>query len=268
MKNIIPIILFPICLVILSACTKAKKNVMDYYPEVSTVSANVTQDGSVEVTANVTLKSGSLDYIGFCMDTLPEPNMMKNQVIVEGLNGSEFKNIYALNFNPAKTYYFRSWAASGKGYSYGNTISVSNIKAIPMVAPCTLNTNSSDIGFFGSNGSGDQGSAYNVTAVDNFSGTWDITSYGYTSSAGTLRFHFGSALKTKVFTTTEGSAYGDLVAISVSSGFNSGYVLKGYKVYVNKISEGVFEITVCDTPWKLDESTATFKLNARFVSPN
>ncbi|MBL7931093.1 MAG: hypothetical protein JNL60_04300 [Bacteroidia bacterium] len=269
MKNIIAVLVLPIIVFILSTCTKARKNVMDYYPEVSTVSANVTEDGGVEVTANVTLKTGALNYAGFCMDTLPSPDMMKNQVLVDNLNAAEFKSVYAMNFDAKKTYYFRSWAASDKGYAYGNTISLTNIKATPLSPPCMLNINSSNIGTMGSSGSGPEGSAYQVTAVDNFSSTWDITSYGYTSSAGTLYFHFGSEPKTKVFTTTEGSAYGDMVFISVSSGFSSGYVLKGYKVYVNKISEGVFEITVCDAPWKLDGgSSATFKLNARFISPH
>lgn len=267
MRQLLLISTVTLCLFGSSACRKASKDVNDYYPTVSTVSAVVNEDGAVEVTGDVTLKTGSLDYIGFCMDTVPMPKMQQNQVIVEELNGSEFTTLYTMNFNPAKTYYFRAWAASGEGYSYGNVIALSSIKATPVIAPCTLNENSSNIGLMGGSGSGPKGSVYTVSEVDDFSSTWDVKATGYDASAGTLNLSFGSALKTKVYTTTNGYAYGDLVSISVSSGFTSGIVQSGSKVYVNKLSEGVFEITICQAPWKIGGFNSTSTLNARFISP-
>lgn len=246
-----------------SACKKARKNVEDYYPKVTTVSASVTGDGNVEVSADVTLKTGQLQYIGFCMDTVPVPDMVKNQVIVKELNGSSFRHTYAMDFNPAKNYYFRSWAASETGYSYGNVVSLSNIRATPASAPCDLTLNTSDIGLGGS------GNIYKVSSVSNFSSTWDINTSGYDSRAGNLRFSFGSPLKTKVYTTSSSylSIYSDNVFISVSGGFNSGVVKAGTKVYVNKLSEGVFEITVCDASWNATGSSLTLDLKTRFRSP-
>ena len=266
MNKLFQITSIAVCLLSVSACRKAHKNIDDYYPTVSTVSAVVNEDGDVEVTGDVTLKTGSLHYIGFCMDTLPVPDMLKNQEIVTELNGSQFKTVYSMNYNPAKTYYFRSWAASSYGYKYGEVLSLSNIRAAVVSAPCTLNPNSSNIGLVNS-GPGPAGSVYNVSGVSQSSSTWNISCNGYDANAGRLSLSFGSEPKTKVYTTTEGGAYGNLVSISITSGFTSGVVKAGSKVYVNKISEGIFEITICDAPWKVDGSSFTSTLNARFKSP-
>jgi hypothetical protein len=263
MKNLIHLFTLAFFLFAISACKKARKNVDDYYPTVTTVSAIVNQDGTVEVTADVTLKEGELQYLGFCMDTLPMPTMLQNQEIVtELVDGKQFKHTYTMIFDPAKTYYFRSWAASNEGYTYGNVIRLTNIKATPIEAPCSLVPNSSNIGI---NGSG--GTVYKVTAVDHFSSTWDIDVEGYDAAAGRLKLRFGSELKTKIYTTTEESPYGDLVYISVTSGFTSGQLLAGSKVFVNSLSQGVYEITICNAPWQISGTTVTADLNARFKSP-
>src|SRR5688572_16522859 len=132
------------------SCRKALKNVDDYYPVVENTSAVVNQDGSVQVSADVTDKGyGELEYVGFCMDTLPVPDMLKNQQVVKEIDGTSFSAVYNINFNSSKTYYFRSWAANSTGYSYGNVVSLSGIKATPVTAPCTLQPNSSSVGLNG-----------------------------------------------------------------------------------------------------------------------
>jgi len=267
MKTFFKPILLLCFLLIISACRKARKDVNDYYPEVSMVSATVTSDGYVEATADATLKYGKLEYIGFCMDTLPNPNMMQNQKNISEINGSLYRTLYDIRFDPNKTYYFRSWAASSKGYAYGNTISLSNIRAVDVSAPCILNSNSSSIGTIGNNSSGPAESVYNVSAASQGTSSWNIICNGSTSDAGVLNLSFGSEPKTAVYTTTEGSPYGNFISIFITTAFVSGTVKAGSKVYVNMISPGKYAITICSAPWKLDGSNATFYLNAKFTSP-
>jgi hypothetical protein len=38
-------------------------------------------------------------------------------------------------------------------------------------------------------------------------------------------------------------------------------------VFVNSLSQGVYEITICNAPWQISGTTVTADLNARFKSP-
>ncbi len=90
---------------------KSKKNPLDYYPKVKTVSAVTQADGSVLVTGEI-IDEGTdvIEYGGFSMDTIPIPEMLSNQVI-SYFSGNIFTAVYE-NFDISKTYYFRSWAAN------------------------------------------------------------------------------------------------------------------------------------------------------------
>ncbi|MBA3682312.1 MAG: hypothetical protein H0W73_14305 [Bacteroidetes bacterium] len=242
------------------SCHKAKKSIKDYYPVVETRAATITDDGDVIVEAQITSDGDQqLEYIGFCMDTLPDPNMMSNQVIIEELSGGNFTtkydNISTLlpyhSFDPNKTYYFRSWATNGNGYSYGNTISLTNIKSAPVVPTCTLNTNQLN------------GSPYTiVTAPYNSSNnTWDFQAQS--QFYGTLYFKFGSKMRSKVFTTINHQTPNEN---QVYVGFNSSEFLQsGSKVYVQETSPNNYEITICNAPYTLNSSTSY--VNTRFVCP-
>lgn len=243
------------------SCHKAKKNVRDYYPVVTTTSTIITDDGDVLVNAKIESTGDQpLEYVGFCMDTLPEPNMLSNQMVVNAVDGADFSytfpNISTMldyrAFNPNKTYYFRSWAANGNGYSYGNTISLNNIKGAPVIPTCTLNPNQLN------------GSPYtSVTQpyLNSSGNTWDFQAQS--AFYGTLYFRFGSKMRTKVFTTVD---YQSPNLNQVYVGFNSSEFLKsGSKVFVSETSANVFEVTICTAPYSLNSSTSY--VNTRFVCP-
>ncbi len=267
MKNKFTLIISCGILFSTTTCRKALKDPEDYYPEVQTISATVTPEGGVEVLADI-VDNGETEiaYAGFCMDTVSVPEMLDNQQMADEISGERFKTTYIRNYDPAKTYYFRSWAANDKGFSYGNVVSITNIRATPISAPCTLNVNSSNIGLHSAPGTGPAGSMYHVTPVSYYSTPWGIYASGIDALAGNLSLTFGSALKTKVFTTTKGFPSGDNVSIEVESGFTSGSVNDGYKVYVNQLDPGKYEITICNAKWTIDNSTYSTELNARFIS--
>jgi hypothetical protein len=250
------------------SCHKAKKNMEDYYPKLNTTGATVTDDGDVVVEAEI-VSAGTkrLEYWGFCMDTLPVPGMLSNQVIVSEINGSTFNtkydNVTALysyyRFNPNKTYYFRSWATNGNGYGYGNVISLSNIKGIPVIPSCTLAASYLNLGTL------QPSSAYSAVGGPtlNVNNTYDMQAQSW--SSGTLNFNFGSKPRNKVFKTITGSPGVNEVNVSFVSGFTSGTLNNGTNVYVNEVSTGVYDITICQAPWV--SGGATFFLNTRFTSP-
>jgi hypothetical protein len=74
-------------------------------------------------------------------------------------------------------------------------------------------------------------------------------------------------LKTGIFKTSGHSELGyGKVSISFDNGFYSGSLEPGTDVYVVKLGEDSFEITICDAPWKYS-STTTFHFKTHFITP-
>jgi hypothetical protein len=107
-----------------TACKKREKDVRDYYPSVKTISAVVQPDGSVKVTGAVNDPGATpVTHTGFCVDTIPNPEMLSNQQLSETFDGVVFTTTYK-SLNTSIKYYFRSFALNEQGYSYGNSITI------------------------------------------------------------------------------------------------------------------------------------------------
>jgi hypothetical protein len=257
-KNLLPVIL--ILIVLLVACRKPLKEVNDYFPKVKTLSAVVELDGSVTITGQIEsvgeTKDAALEYAGFCFSTGSDPKMQENQLIAQ-VNGSSFSvNYPGTLFNVDSTYFFRSWAVNNYGYAYGEIISVDSIIATPVTPPCSLPSNSVNLG----GGTGTH-FYYNVDAPDSYN-----FFAGSTSTGPFVHFQFGSALTTGIYhTTTSSSPNPGEVNVNFYSGSISGALNTGSDVYVNRISPGVHEITICSAPWIY--SSSTFYFNTHFVTP-
>jgi hypothetical protein len=242
------------------SCRKALNNVNDYFPKIKTVSAVIQTDGSVKIIGDVQsigmAKNSVMDQVGFCVSTSAEPKMLDNQLIAT-LDGSTFtKNYPVTMFSVDSVYYFRSWATNNYGYVYGDIIRVDSIIATPVIAPCTLASNSVNIG------------GGNPTYYYSTVGAPD-TYYYFSASTGSgpsVNFQFGSPLTTGVFHTTTNTSpsFGE-VFVSFYSGFISGALADGSNVYVNMISASTYEITICSAPWTY--SSSTFYFNTHFVTP-
>ncbi|MCD6010603.1 MAG: hypothetical protein K0Q79_465 [Flavipsychrobacter sp.] len=121
-------ILFLSALVLVFAtCRKVEKNARAYYPKVKTLSAEKLPDGTVKITGQLTSKGTSdIEFAGFCMDTLPNPGMTQNQVMVSAITGDTFSYTFG-SFNTLKKYYFRAWVANGHGYGIGDAVLADSI---------------------------------------------------------------------------------------------------------------------------------------------
>lgn len=107
----------------LPACHKQLDDPLDYLPKIELVSAVKQADGSVRVTGSV-ISDGEapLEYVGFCMDTTDQPNMLYNQKFAD----NNFSAVYS-GFKANTTYYFRAWATNDFGYVYSNTIALKDL---------------------------------------------------------------------------------------------------------------------------------------------
>ncbi len=253
------IILFIAIIALLSSCKNAESDINAYFPTVKILSAIKQSDGSVEVKAQI-INSGTtvIDFAGFCMDTIQTPKMLNNQIMVQSIDGDIFKATYT-SFNPYKRYYFRAWAINNAGYKYSTEIiSLDSIIAEPVVAPCSPVINTIKLDRF--------------QPTENFLNVESptLTNSGWTFRAntdfGTYDFTFASFPTTKIYTVADVPQKLDEVKMSFFSGSNSGSLNKGEKVYVNEISKGNWEITLCNAGWDFNSST-TLYMNGAFKCP-
>jgi len=245
----------PLFALALIACEKPLDDVKDYYPRVTTESATVQPDGSVVVVGRVTYTGPTdIEAVGFCASTAPMPEMLESQALAN-LEGDRFTATYS-GFATVGTYYFRSFATNGSGYSYGDVIAVSDIEAEPVVPTCTPALNSI------APGGGLLPETYYPSSISSPEQTFDGWEITANSSAHNLTYLFGSALTTRIYTTTTSTdpAAGQ-VRISFFSGFTSAALYSGSPVYVNQLSPTQWEITVCLAPWG---ASSNQKLTTRF----
>ena len=243
---------------LLTTCKKVQKDVMDYYPKVTTVSATVQPDGSVIMQGTI-VSSGtsSIEYSGFCMGTMSTPKMTDNQALSTSTQGNNFYATYS-GFNSGTKYYFRSWATNGDGWSYGNIISLDSIVTQPVVATCSPAMNSVNIG-----GGNPTETYISVGAPAQGPSSWDFQA---SSNSNTVNFSFGESPLTKIYTTTTSNTPGPTqVYIYFYSGFISGALNDGSPVYVNKSGASTWVITICNAPWVYNSST--FNFLTKFTCP-
>jgi len=242
----------------LSTCKKVQKDVMDYYPKVTTVSATVNADGSVTVKGTIVSQGASpIEYCGSCMGTMPVPKMLDNEAIASSPQGNDFTAMYT-GFNSGTKYYFRAWASNGDGWSYGNIISLDSIVTQPVVAPCSPTMNSVNIG-----GGNPTETYYSVGVPTLGTSSWDFTA---SSNANTVNFRFGESPVTKIYTATSNmSPAPNQVNVGFYSGMISGSLSDGDQIYVNKTGSATWVITICNAPWLYNSST--FNFTTKFTCP-
>ncbi|MBK8369607.1 MAG: hypothetical protein IPL10_20115 [Bacteroidetes bacterium] len=260
-NTIIHYILIILIAAVVSSCKKALKNMDDYYPKVSIVSAEIQTDGSVLVTGKIDSEGDApIERLGFCCNTKPNPTLTNRQIISE-INGSTFTAIYT-GLDEDSVYYFRTWATNSYGYKYGTETSIENIVAAPVIPACTLPISYLD------NGTGNGSTSYYYVSVP--TNSWQLWEFSASPQFGNaLNFKFGSAIKTGVYTTENSSSpQSGRVLVSFQFGWLGPVSLEsGSKVYVNAIGKDTFDITICNAPWKYN-TTNTFTLNTRFTCPD
>lgn len=254
MKRIIYALLIVVSIQTIS-CKKALKDVKDYYPEIKTISATVLPDGKVEVIGEFISEGGApVEYAGFCgNDSIIVPKMLNNQLIATK-QGDRFSAIYE-GLNTNKRYYFRSWAANEYGYSYGNVVYVDSIKPAYIKAPCSPTVNTINIG-----GNTPTERYSNIGSPEGSGLNWTFRAQ---SNSYVVDFEFAKKPVTKTYTTilyTPSSSSPqdeDKVHVTFRGGSISASLNEGSPIYINQLSEGKWEIIICDAPWQFSSNSST-----------
>jgi hypothetical protein len=242
------------------SCKKALNNINDYYPQVTMASAILQPDSSVIVKASLVADGAApVDYYGFCCGTSPKPSMSSRQFYFTP-SGPNFTATYR-GLSPDSTYYFTAWATNSYGYVYSKSIAIVPPPIPPVTPPCTIAQNYVDLG----NGP----DTYTVVSkVNSGGGQWTFNAT--TASGATVNFTFGSALATGIYTTNGGFSPGvKQMIFNYTSGSISASCNGGSAVYVNQLSPGVYDMTICnESCW---DNSMTFqyqvKMHMKIPSP-
>jgi hypothetical protein len=233
------------------SCVKVQKNVHDYYPQVKTTTAIVNSDGSVTVSGEI-ISTGStgIQYCGFSMDTIANPDMITNQVLATSLIGNVFSCTYS-SLNALKTYYFKAFAANANGYATGNVISAGHAGFDTSLIPCHPVPQYMVL-------TGTNSSTEPYTYVDSV--TQSATGYEVIGHTGdhSIDIVFGQYPISGIYTTA--SVTFDAIAVS------------GVTLYVQQISGGVIDITICSANVQVQNMYtgfySTYAMATKFRSPS
>lgn len=237
-------------IILFFSCSKALKNTEDYFPDL-TMTAEIQQDGSVLVTGTI-IKNGAgpLSDIGFSFSENEDWYITENQILL-GPN-DKFSFIYEQGFDPAKTYYFRAFAVNNYGYKLSKVVSLSAIKAVPVVAPCVLNPNIIKL----------NSSNYAITNFVAANHGFDYVSYQCSANSYTFTIEFDKPPLTGIYTTRPAITQGEKnVVVTMFNGFESQHLSYDKVVYVNRIDANNFMVEICDATWTVGSFIYNFKCN-------
>lgn len=209
---------------------------------VDTVSAVVQDDGSVLLTGKLNSDGGiSGVSVGFGYGTNVVPN--DSEIVIENLS---LKNkIFTSQINDLdenRQYYFRALARNGNNIVQGRLLSLENIKAKPVVAPCNPGINIVD-----HNGNS-KASVKGISTVELPIG-WSIS---FSAGNFVYKINFPERPKTGIYSTVEDFIpEGKAVYIHISDKLDESVVDMGAKVYVNKTGANKWNIVVCEAPFTL-----------------
>ena len=232
------------------SCVKVLKNVNDYYPQVKATSVMVNSDGSITVSGEITSTgSTGIQFCGFCMDTIANPDMVTNQELATNLNGNTFSYTYT-SLSALTTYYFKAFAANANGYAISKVISVSNTGFDTALIPCHPVAQ-----YMVLTGANSETDPYEYVDSVTQSGTgYEV--YGATGEH-TIDIIFNQYPISGTY--TNASVAFDAVALS------------GVTLYVQQISNGVIDITICQANVKVEDIYGNYfpyVMTTKFRSPS
>jgi len=221
----------------LASCDEEKTEPLS----IETVSAVIQDDGSVLLTGKIVSEGSSgISELGFGIGENPEPD--ENEIIIKNaITQGNLFSLVATDFDENTKYYFRAFAKAAGIVTTGKIIMLENIKAKPVVAPCTPVLNTVDYGQ-------GTGNFANIGASTSPMG-WEIS----TSAKGIFyKIRFENKPSTGIYTTVSDFVpAGKGVYILLGDGLSDYPVEPGAKVYVNKIDANKWDITLCQAPFTM-----------------
>ena len=251
---------FLLALFLFFGCTKPKKNLEEYYPQVEITAAELLPNAEVIVEGRIVSEGeAEIEAIGFCAsadDMMPD--ITSNQSLSNQINSYGYFNA-KMSLGRDSGFYINAWAANKFGFSYGTPIYIDSVYAAPVVAPCVLSDNYVKMASFS-----DASTYFSVSQPNQQVNGWEVTAISGSGPAVTLTF--GESPITKEYSTVIGeSIASDQVKVSFYQGSISGVCMNGASVYVNKTSTDIWTIEVCDANW--DFNGSIFSFNTRAISP-
>lgn len=233
----------------LNSCKKALKDFDNYFPSFY-ITAQELPDGSVQVTATIT-KEGALaiESAGFAYGETTDFSIDQNQVMVNEISNNTFTCTFPPGFDISKTYYFKAWITNQLGYKASETVSLSNIEAVPVDGPCSNPMNYMYV--------------YQVTETAGNPTSWqqdvDFNQYfNVNGSYSSLKFIFDQLPNTGIYTTTFSAPEPGQVKVEIINSF-SGFIQSslnpGQSVYVNRTSPTTWTFEVCSATYQYNSAT-------------
>ena len=239
-------------LILSSECRRPEKNIHSYIPVVQTLSAKTQPDGSVVVTGLVVSGHTPIAYAGFCMDTMPNPDIMTNQVFA-AVNGDTFSCTYK-SLNALKRYYFRAWAGNGEAYAAGKDVFVDSASFDTTLIPCHFGLYS--LTFTGPFNPRDSFVYFDKLAQS----AMDYSFTAYTN-LHRIGFTFGIIPTSGFYTVTDADEPGSKGVIITFDGITS---KAGSTLYLRQITNSIFEITICDVQVFISPYNNWYSMATRF----
>lgn len=239
--NRIVFILIPVLVLLFSGCAKVDRDVDNFYPKVRTTNVTVLPNGDVRVTGEIISEGTTpLSFAGFCMDTLPNPRMLSNQVSVDSLYGNTFTATYKA-LEKSYTYYFRAWAANQKGYAIGGDVSVSDVTMDSTFIPCTLPIDTLTLV---TPSSAKNYKYREISNIEQLGFEWRIDLYAGTSS---IEIVFGRRPTSGVYRIVHQNEEprGFAASIMIDN------IIQDYNgdIYVREIDANTIEVAICKIEW-------------------
>lgn len=249
----------------LYSCTKTT-DYDEYLPEVKIISATAQLDGSVLVKAEIINEGEApIEYVGFCCSTSSTPEMLDRQIVSDDLIDDKFEAFY-VQLSEDSTYNFRAWATNEFGYSYSKTFSLDSLVFPTIDPPCNLPMEYLNTGLFP--GSGTFSGSHNLIWVNSLS-LYRIEGSIYPIAG--ISIYVDSPLTQGLYTTTDQTFPGyKQMHVSFTQGqpVAQYYVLSpGSTIYVKTISQGIFDLTICNAPWLYNYTTLKY-FNTRLTAIN
>jgi len=249
MRNLLILL---IVLLTFLGCKKVPKDPADYYPKVKMLDVSVQPDGSVKVRAQVLSEGASeLMHAGFCMDTLPNPELLSGQKLATELVDNVFTCTYT-SLSAVSKYYFRAFAANEDGYAYSDVKELSGGGIDTAIIPCSLAFNT--LRLEPSWGQPDE--IFSVVEEAEYNGLG--CRFSAHTGSRSVHFTFGSR-PLGIFTTSEASSPQPGYVWILMGGYT---IAAGTKVYIKQLTETSFDVWLCNAR-VMDGSGRTLSLRLR-----
>ncbi len=232
-----------------------KKTFDDALPQITLVSATVSNLDSVLLVANITSAgANALEYCGFAYSANPSFSVLNRQVLFQATGTGKFQAVVPAIHD--STYYFKAFAANGFGYNVSNVIKYTVPTPAPAIAPCTLTNN-----YVNDGGLGFSVSSYGSAANPQWGG-YTVTLNG-TNEDIAISFPY-KPINGVYNTVSDGSTMGAGQACVSITNFNIYYVNNGGKIYVSVNSNGTTTISFCSLTYNNGFSNTTIYGEATF----